>query len=509
MSSLLFVNPSGSIWSSTIQKLSREILDVRICGISSPEFYGSLDRNNLSIWVHSIDFASLRYANHIFDGNSLSPYQYFLRQGSDYVDNLIFSIYPHVELLLRHRTGLNWNEHEVLETITMYISQALYFLELTKPSLVVFGTVPHAGWDNVFLLLCDHLGIEFIFNEPSLIYPFSYMSSGIPGKDVTHVCRSEYLSSSLSASSLDQLNDTVDSLKSQNLTRRFLPNYLRGFARFEPFSLLNSFCSTLYGLCLTSFNSVLSTGSLHKYSDRPYGFHASLVARLFFYSALFLRILRSYVQTRKFICRTPLSRLFKKPFIAYFPSFQIEYTSLPCQGLAFSHQACIHKINAFLPPGLNLFVKDHPWSYSFLSSSLTSRCRSFYNSLSRYSLKFLPSDVSPYKIFSNPNCKGVVVNGSTVALEAIASGIPVYETCVTHLTPLSFVKPIDQLLQAENLDAPCPSNPLEEYKSYLMKYCFEFWVGSHEYMLNDGLIEIYSMQMSRFLLSYHAAICGS
>jgi hypothetical protein len=508
MSSLLFVNPNGAIWSQTIHKLSLKISDVRIFGIASPDFRKSLNCPYLATWINSIDFASTNYAKQPLDSNSLSPFQQFLRQDTHCIHDLISYVYPHIELLLRHRTGLNWNEHEILETIMLYISQSLYFLEFTNPSLVIFGTTPHAGWDNVFLLLCERLGINYIFNEPSLIFPFSYMSCGVPGKNANPVCRSEYISSDLSSNSLTQLERTIDSLKRQNLSRRFLPNYLRGFVKFEPFSLFNSFCSTLYGLCLTSIDPVLSVGSLHKYRDLPYGSSVSLFGRLLFYTSLFLRILCAYAQSRKFICRAPLSYIFKKPFIAYFPPFQIEFTSLPSQGLDFSQQACIHRISACMPPEFNLYVKDHPWTFSFVSSSLTSRSPSFYRSLAKYSVRFLPSNVSPFRIFSDPNCRGVVNNGSTVALEAMALGVPVYETCHTYLTPLSCVRSIRDLLQPYQAN-PSAINPLEEYKSYLEKYCFEFWTGEHEYLLNDELIDVYSNQMSDFLQSYYESISRS
>jgi hypothetical protein len=509
MSSLLFVNPTGNIWLSTIQKLAGKNLDLSISGISSPDFYDSLNCPNLSIWVKSIDFASTNYAVSRSDHQSSTPFQEFLRQDADFIDDLLFYIYPHIEPLLRHRSGLNWSEHEILETITLYISQSLYFLDLINPSLVVFGTIPHAAWDNVLLLLCERSAINYIFNEPSLVYPFSYMSSGVPGKHVRPVCRSTYISTDLSSYSLSQLDNTMVSLKEQNHSRRFIPNYLRGFVKYEPLSLVKSFCSTLYGAFITSSDSVLSTGSLHKYRDLPYGISVSLFRRFLLYSTLFLSILRSYLYSRIHITRDPLNTILEKPFIAYFPSFQIEYTSLPAQGFNFSHQICIHKITSCLPSDHSLLVKDHPWTFSFISSSLTSRSRSFYKSLSRYPLMFLPSYISPFSILSAPNCRGVVVNGSTVALEAMALGVPVYETCPTYLTPLSCVKPVAHLFKDEQLRHLDLKNPLDEYRSHLLQYCFEFWVGSHEYMHNDDLIEVYSSQMSDFLLSYHTTTCKS
>ena len=174
---------------------------------------------------------------------------------------------------------------------------------------------------------------------------------------------------------------------------------LSPLCRYEPYSLLISLIGAFYGVFKSMNKKILWAGSLHKYKNYPFGTSLSFVKRLIFYFSLYFKVICHYIYSRFFIDRENLDLLLTKPFFAFFPSYQIEYTSLPTQGWDFSHLRCIDKIFSHIPDGCNLITKDHPWTFSFISSSLTARNQSYYRSVLKYGINFLQSTISPYQIF--------------------------------------------------------------------------------------------------------------
>ena len=504
MPNLLIVNPSAQLWEKTINNLSFLSRNIKLFLISSDDFKSRIEFET-SGFVNSTHFSSTFFAFSKISDNPYSPYQLFLREFYGESVSILDFVYPHIEPLLRHRTGLHWDEHEILKSITAYVAQSIYIINNYNLALVLFATIPHSASDLTLLLLCDLFKVPYLFVEPSLVFPFSYVSTGIPGRNVKPILRKDFLNDTISSSSISHLKSTLKSLNSQSSGKRFIPNYITEFVKFEPFSLASSLLRSLYGVFKSRDDKFLSAGSLHKYRHYPFGTPVSIFKRFVFYFSLYLRVFYRYIYSRFFIDRNKLDLLFSRPFFAYFPNFQIEYSSLPSQGWDFSQLRCIDKIFSHIPDDCNLLVKDHPWTFSFISSSLTLRNPSFYRSLLNYNISFLPSIISPFQIFSHSNCMGIIVNGSTVALEAMVVGIPIYETIPTYLSQYSSIYPLSDLSITRNKEVNS-CNSLPEYCQYLIDNCFEFWVGEHFHMFNSFDIDVSSTQMGEFIYRYIASL---
>ena len=509
MVNILFVNTNGVLWHEVVDKLvNTNNFEITIISEFIPD---SQKKDPRILHINSCSLLTGKYAlDNINPKTKLSLFYSYLSEKSSFLNDNIDEFYSYIEPLMRHRTGFqNWSEQEIVFYIELWLSQADFILNSKTFDILLFPSAPHAFFDNILLLLASKFSTKCLTIEASAIFPISYLIEGY----------TDSYDNLINLPTFKQLNESEKladsyifsysrSLYEQSDKKRFTPSYVPKIGELH--SLLINYIGTIKSVFYNIYVSKRSsTGVLHKSPNSFYWSKKSFSWYFIFYTNILFKTLISYF--RSIIHMLPLEYVTRKPFIAYFPPFQIENTSMPLHGWDFSAIRVLDKIRATIGQDILIVCKNHPVQFSYLSSSPSSRDKLFYARAKEIGCLFAKSSTTSYSLFSHKNCIAVVCNGSTVALEAVAHGKPVFETVSTPYTPWKFVHPLScfSMDYIHNLNLKDLQGKLSDYLSNISKQNLIFWPHECHPSVNISTKNTFSSNLVAYLQFLYTSVASN